>query len=67
MRLDQLRHILRDEIAKEMQKTAEKLTAGRPADYAEYKQGVGRLQGHRDAMDCVEAYFEKLLDNDEGE
>lgn len=65
MRLDQLRINLRDAINEETVKLANKVASGRCATFDEYKQAVGRMQGHSDAIEALEQVFAKLLNEDE--
>lgn len=66
MHMIQVREKLKDLIAAQMRGAADKLAGGRAADYAAYREGVGRIAGGRDALDAVDAVFHKLLD-DEGD
>ena len=61
MQLFKLRDMLREEFAKEMVSISDRLTSGRAADFAEYKQQVGRIQGLRDGIDTLNAVFKKML------
>lgn len=62
----QFRDAIRDEIAKQMQATANKIASGKAADYAEYRQSVGRVAGGKDAMDAVDDVFKRMFnDGDE--
>jgi len=58
----QIQEALREAIAQDMRRTADKLAGGRAADYAQYRQSVGRIEGGRDALDAVDRVFEKYLD-----
>lgn len=64
MSMVQIREALREEIAQLMRHTADKLASGRAADYAQYRQSVGRIEGGRDALDAVDKVFAKYLDDD---
>jgi hypothetical protein len=67
MQLTQIRAVLREAIAKEMASISSRLSAGRAADYAEYRQQVGRIQGLADAIEATDKVFEKFFNDDEGE
>lgn len=53
---------IRAEIDDMTRKVSNDILAGRAADYAGYKAMVGRLRGHQDALDAIEAALKK---NDE--
>ena len=53
---------IKAEIADMTRKVSNDLTAGRAADYAGYKAMVGRIRGHQDALDAIDAVLKK---NDE--
>ena len=57
-----IRNKLRDKIAEQMKRTSDALSAGRFSSLEEAKQYVGRLQGHRDALEAVDAVFNRLFD-----
>lgn len=61
MMMFEVQEALRGAIAAQMHKISDGLSSGRAADYAEYKQGVGRLQGLRDGLDAVDVVFNKLM------
>ena len=61
-----IRTELRARIAQQMQQQADRLSSGQCQDFAAYKLAVGRIQGNKDALDAVDAVFNKLLD-DEGD
>ena len=65
MQLMQLRNTIKEEIAKEMQSLSSRLSSGRAADYAEYRQQVGRIQGLADAADATDRAFKKFLNDGE--
>jgi hypothetical protein len=67
MYLMQVREKARAEIAREMQKVADRVTAGSARDYAEYRQMVGRIQGMKDGLTVVDEVFNKLLDEGDAE
>lgn len=66
MQMMQIHTLAREEIAKEMQAISARLSAGRAADFAEYKQQVGRIQGCGDALEALDRVFQRFY-NDEGE
>lgn len=59
--------MVRAEIAKRMQSISGRICAGRPADFAEYRQLVGRLQGCEDALQVLDEVFAKLHNDEEGD
>lgn len=61
----QIREAVRAEIAAQMQTTANKLSSGKARDYPEYREGVGKITGGRDAMDAVDSVFNKLINDEE--
>ena len=65
MRLMQVRDSVKCELAEKMRQRSDALSAGRATDFADYKQTVGRIQGLRDAMDVVDAVFNRLNDSEE--
>ena len=65
MQLMQLRNTIKEEIAKEMQSLSSRLSSGRAADYAEYRQQVGRIQGLADAIGATDRVFKKFLNDGE--
>lgn len=62
MQLLQVRDAIKASIVDKMRQRADALSAGRATDFADYKQGVGRIQGLKDAFECVDGVFNKLLD-----
>jgi hypothetical protein len=65
MQLMQLRNTIKEEIAKEMTAISSRLSAGRAADYAEYRQQVGRIQGLADAIGATDKVCKKFLNDEE--
>ncbi len=65
MQLMQIHTLAREEIAKEMKSISARLSAGRAADYAEYRQQVGRLQGCSDALDALDRVFDSFYNEGE--
>lgn len=61
----QVREALRAEIAAQMQNTADKMSGGRPRDYAEYRESVGRIAGGKDALDAVDEVFRRFFVDEE--
>ncbi len=62
MQIVQVRDAVKAEIVRKMQRVSDEVTGGRAGDFAEYRRYCGRLQGMRDAMDCVDLVFNKLFD-----
>ena len=58
---DQIKH----KIVGEMQSLADRMTSGSAHDYAAYRQLCGRMQGLKDGLECVDAVFNKLLNEGE--
>lgn len=66
MRLEQIQILLREELGKEMRVLADKMASGRATTYDGYRQMVGQVQGLGQAIEKVDAVFDKFY-NDEGE
>lgn len=65
MHFVQMREKLRADIVVKMREISDRLSSGSVPDFATYRQLVGRIQGHKDALDLVDAFFDKLVDSDE--
>ena len=65
MQVLQIRDAIKASLADKMRQRADALSAGRAVDFADYKQSVGRIQGLRDALDSVDAVFNKFLDSED--
>ena len=66
MQLMQIKEAICAEIVKEMRSESDRLSAGRAADYAQYRQGVGAIRAGQNALDAVDRVFHKLMnDNDD--
>lgn len=62
MLLIQVRDRLKESIVAKMRRVSDEVTAGRASDYADYRRYCGRLQGMKDALDAIDAAFNKLID-----
>lgn len=66
MQLMQIKEAICAEIAKDMRAEADRLSSGRAADYAQYRQGVGAIRAGQNALDAVDRVFHRLVnDGDE--
>lgn len=62
MQLLSVRDAIKSQLVEKMRQRSDALSSGRAADFADYKQTVGRIQGLRDAFDAVDDVFNRLLD-----
>lgn len=67
MQLMQIKEAICAEIVKEMRSESDRLSAGRAADYAQYRQGVGAIRAGQSALDAVDRVFHKLMNDGDDE
>lgn len=60
-----VRDALRKKIAERARRVSDELSSGQASDYAAYMRRVGRIQGHHDALDCIEEVFKEISNDEE--